>query len=120
MLCKESKTKYYDVELFGLTAGMGIIVARMLFSCLRSLQLHTALNNERPQKTERGQYLSSISTQIIMSTVAQTCKQCLTIQGVSKKMSFLGKRAIATLKLIQNANVGGVLENSGYLLPDGH
>ena len=79
MLCKESKTKYYDVELFGLTAGMGIIVPRMLFSCLRSLQLHTALNNERPQKTERGQYLSSISTQIIMSTVAQTCKQCLTI-----------------------------------------
>ena len=26
-------------------------------------------------------------------------------------MSFLGKRAITTLKLIQNANVGGVLEN---------
>ena len=66
VLCKESKTKYYDVELFGLTAGMGIIVPRMLFSCLRSLQLHTALNNERPQKTERGQSLtlSSISTQI--------------------------------------------------------
>ena len=64
MLCKESKTKYYDVELFGLTAGMGIIVPRMLFSCLRSLQLHTALNNERPQKTERGQYLSSILLEI--------------------------------------------------------
>ena len=42
------------------------------------------------------------------------------LQGVSKKMSFLGKIAITTLKLIQNANVGGVLENSGYLLPDGH
>ena len=42
------------------------------------------------------------------------------IQGVPKKMSFLGKIAITTLKLIQNANVGGVLENSGYLLPHGH
>ena len=42
------------------------------------------------------------------------------VQGVSKKMSFLGKIAITTLKLIQNANVGGVLENSGYLLPHGH
>ena len=42
------------------------------------------------------------------------------VQGVSKKMSFLGKIAITTLKLIQNANVGGVSENSGYLLPDGH
>ena len=37
-----------------------------------------------------------------------------------KKMSFLGKIAITTLKLIQNANVGGALENSGYLLPNGH
>ena len=34
-------------------------------------------------------------------------------------MSFLGKIAITTLKLIQNANVVGVLENSGYLLPMG-
>ena len=42
------------------------------------------------------------------------------IQGVPKKMSFLGKIAITTLKLIQNANVGDVLENSGYLLPNGH
>ena len=42
------------------------------------------------------------------------------IQSVSKKMSFIGKRAITTFKLFQNANVGGVLENSGYLLPDGH
>ena len=33
------------------------------------------------------------------------------MQGVSKKMSFLGKIAITTLKLIQNANVGGVSEN---------
>ena len=42
------------------------------------------------------------------------------LQSVSKKMSFLGKTAITTFKLIQNAKVGGVLENSGYLLPDGH
>ena len=38
------------------------------------------------------------------------------LQGVSKKMSFSGKTAITTFKLIQNAKVGGVLENSGYLL----
>ena len=37
-----------------------------------------------------------------------------------KKMSFSGKKAITTFKLIQSANVGGVLENSGYLLPNGH
>ena len=30
------------------------------------------------------------------------------------------KTAITTFKIIQNAKVGGVLENSGYLLPDGH
>ena len=42
------------------------------------------------------------------------------IQGVPKKMSFSGKTAITTFKLIQNAKVGGVLENSGYLLPNGH
>ena len=42
------------------------------------------------------------------------------IQGVPKKMSFLGKRAITTFKIIQNAKAGGVLENSGYLLPDEH
>ena len=42
------------------------------------------------------------------------------IQGVPKKMSFSGKTAITTFKLIQNAKVGGVLENSGYLLQHGH
>ena len=42
------------------------------------------------------------------------------LQGVSKKMVFSGKTAIITFKIIQNAKVGGVLENSGYLLPDGH
>ena len=35
-------------------------------------------------------------------------------------MSFLGKTAIIIFKIIQNVNVGVVLENSGYLLPDGH
>ena len=107
MLCKESKTKYYDVELFGLTAGMGIIVPRMLFSCLRSLQLHTALNNERPQKTERGQYLSSISTQIIMSTVAQTCNKCLTIDGsqfLLAHVSLVDKKLSALCHLTQDRN----------------
>ena len=42
------------------------------------------------------------------------------LQSVSKKMSFSGKTAITTFKLIQNAKVGGVLENSGYLLQHGH
>ena len=42
------------------------------------------------------------------------------VQGVPKKMSFLGKRAISIFKIILNAKVGGVLDNSGYLLPDGH
>ena len=42
------------------------------------------------------------------------------LQSVSKKMSFSGKTAITTFKLIQNAKVGGVLENSGYLLQNGH
>ena len=37
------------------------------------------------------------------------------IQGVPKKMSFSGKTAITTFKLIQTAKV---LENSGYLLPE--
>ena len=45
---------------------------------------------------------------------------CTHIQGVPKKMSFLGKMAIYTFKLIQSANVGGVLENSGNLLHYGH
>ena len=35
-------------------------------------------------------------------------------------MVFSGKTAITTFKLIQNAKVGGVLENSGYLLHHGH
>ena len=38
------------------------------------------------------------------------------VQGVPKKMSFSGKTAITSFKLIQNAKVGSVLENSGYLL----
>jgi len=42
------------------------------------------------------------------------------LQGVPKKMSFSGKTAITTFKLIQNAKVGGVLESSGYLLQHGH
>ena len=40
--------------------------------------------------------------------------------GCPKKMGFSGKIAITTLKHIQNANVGGVLENSGNLLHYGY
>ena len=53
--------------------------------------------------------------QLQLSTFSTYC-----VQGVPKKMSFSGKTAITTFKLIQNAKAGGVLENSGYLLPDGH
>ena len=35
-------------------------------------------------------------------------------------MVFSGKMAIAAFKLIQNAKNGGVLQNSGYLLQNGH
>ena len=40
--------------------------------------------------------------------------------SVSKKIVFFGKCVITTFKLIQNPKVGGVLENSGYLLHYGH
>ena len=39
---------------------------------------------------------------------------------VSQKNVLLWKTAITTFKLIQDAKVGGVLENSGYLLQNGH
>ena len=55
----------------------------------------------------------------LMDTVAGMAS-CDQLQGVPKKMSFSGNTAITTFKLIQNAKVGGVLEYSGYLLPDGH
>ena len=42
------------------------------------------------------------------------------VQSVPKKMVFSGKMAISTFKLIQIANVGGVLENSGNLLHYGY
>ena len=41
-------------------------------------------------------------------------------QGFPKKIVFSGKMAITTFKLTQNSKAGGVLENSEYLLPDGH
>ena len=40
--------------------------------------------------------------------------------GCPKKIVFCGKTAITTFRLIQNAKTESVLENSGYLLPDGH
>ena len=52
--------------------------------------------------------------------ILETYGSIMELQGVPKKMSFLGKTAITTFKLIQNAKAGGVLENSGYLLPDEH
>ena len=56
----------------------------------------------------------------LVRAVSAVLKQKIYVQGVPKKMSFSGKTAITTFKLIQNAKVGGVLENSGYLLHHGH
>ena len=61
----------------------------------------------------------SIAT-IQMLTACDVTHLAYFVQGVSKKMSFSGKTAITTFKLIQNANVGGVLESSGNLLHYGH
>ena len=57
---------------------------------------------------------------LLYCLIVYICTISYMVQGVPKKMSFLGKIAITTFKLIQNAKGGGVLENSGYLLPDGH
>ena len=44
----------------------------------------------------------------------------LYVQGGPKKGGFKGKMALTSCKLIRKGHVGGVLENSGYLPPDGH
>ena len=46
----------------------------------------------------------------------QTGDTTTTVQGVPKKMSFSGKTATTTFKLIQNAKVEVFLK--GYFLPD--
>ena len=89
------RTSWKDLGLLFMLVGMGMLV----FGSLEYF-----IENEEP---DTG-----------FTSIPQV--DCTYIQGVSKKMSFLGKIAITTLKLIQNANVGGVLENSGYLLPHGH
>ena len=57
---------------------------------------------------------------IVIGTHSPRPRFSAEIQGVPKKMSFSGKTAITTFKLIQNTKVGSVLENSGYLLHHGH
>ena len=42
------------------------------------------------------------------------------IQGESKKSGISKIMGITSLKYIRKGHIGGVLENSGYLLPDGH
>ena len=37
-----------------------------------------------------------------------------------KKGGIKGKMGLTSCKLFRKGHVGGVLENSGYLLPDGH
>ena len=63
-------------------------------------------------------YNSPVTFVYLFGTLGALVRKYL--QGVPKKMLFSGKTAITTFKLIQNAKVGGVLENSGYLLPNGH
>ena len=45
---------------------------------------------------------------------------CLYLQGESKKSGISKIMGITSLKYIRKGHIGGVLENSGYLLPDGH
>ena len=42
------------------------------------------------------------------------------IQGESKKSGISKIMGISSFKYIRKGHIGGVLENSGYLLPDGH
>ena len=42
------------------------------------------------------------------------------LQGESKKSGISKIMGITSLKYIRKGHIGGVLENSGYLLPDGH
>ena len=69
------------------------------------------------QRWLKGRYGQGIN---VMMTFHVQSNFLLKVQRVPKKMSFSGKTAITTFKLIQNAKVGGVLENSEYLLQCGH
>ena len=42
------------------------------------------------------------------------------LQGESKKSGISKIMGISSCKYIRKGHIGGVLENSGYLLPDGH
>ena len=42
------------------------------------------------------------------------------LQGESKKSGISKIMGITSFKYIRKGHIGGVLENSGYLLPDGH
>ena len=42
------------------------------------------------------------------------------VQGESKKSGISKIMGITSFKYIRKGHIGGVLENSGYLLPDGH
>ena len=44
----------------------------------------------------------------------------ISIQGESKKSGISKIMGITSFKYIRKGHIGGVLENSGYLLPDGH
>ena len=56
----------------------------------------------------------------MLCTTSTTSTLILYYTGCLKKCPFVEKTVITTTKLIQNAKVGGVLENSGYLLQNGH
>ena len=67
-----------------------------------------------------GQSVVLTGGELTGSLVSRYTRYTIYTTGCPKKMSFSEKTVITTFKLIQNAKVGGVSENSGYLLPHGH
>ena len=61
-----------------------------------------------------------ISLYLLLLVELQILKYKYIYRVSPKKRVFCEKRAITTSKLIQNPKVGGVLENSGWLLHYGH
>ena len=57
-----------------------------------------------------------LCTSVLISSVP--CGSLL--QGESKKSGISKIMGISSFKYIRKGHIGGVLENSGYLLPDGH
>ena len=82
-----------------------------------------------PNKSQCGygyEHLSSISDNRNVAIYIEMCNNtiynmiCRYLQGESKKSGISKIMGITSFKYIRKGHIGGVLENSGYLLPDGH